>query len=60
MYLLASYPLQSILLFIAVPAVLGMIGFKLGGTKEMIKAALIGLAIEVPILCFILWGFSAM
>ena len=68
MYLFAVYPIQMIALFSLPPLVGGLIAYQKTINKSVktekfmgtAKGIMIGLLIDVPFLCFVLWEFSSM
>ena len=65
MYVLLGYPIQSVIALSIAPLIGGFIGYKNAredqdNLEQAMKGMGIGLLIDLPFLCFVLWGFSAM
>ena len=65
MYVLLGYPIQSVIALSIAPLIGGFIGYKNAredqdNLEQAMKGIGIGLLIDLPFLCFVLWGFSAM
>ena len=65
MYVLLGYPIQSVIALSIAPLIGGFIGYKNAredqdNMEQAMKGIGIGLLIDLPFLCFVLLGFSAM
>ena len=65
MYVLLGYPIQSVIALSIAPLIGGFMGYKNAredqdNMEQAMKGIGIGLLIDLPFLCFVLLGFSAM
>ena len=69
MYVLMDYPIQSVIALSIAPLIGGFIGYKNAredqdnleqAKKQAMKGIGIGLLIDLPFLCYVLYGYSAM